>query len=110
MVPTMLEAAILESITQHNPLLRSYRLEIVARDWTGVGCYTYFRGGGSTQDQSWDRPALSGPQIQSDAMQWGGGSLLWLVEGRPACLEIYAYGNHFPKSLKSFTLFNAKAM
>jgi hypothetical protein len=43
-------------------------------------------------------------------MQWGGGSLLWLVEGRPACLEIYAYGNHFPKSLKSFTLFNAKAM
>ena len=47
MMPTMLEAAILESITQHNPLLRSYRLEIVARDWTGVGCYTYFRGGGS---------------------------------------------------------------
>lgn len=47
MVPTMLEAAILEWILQHNPLLRSYRLEIVARDWTGVGCFTYFRGGGN---------------------------------------------------------------
>ena len=46
MVPTMLEAAIHEWILQHNPLLRSYRLEIVARDWTGVGCFTYFRGGG----------------------------------------------------------------
>lgn len=52
MVPTMLEAAILESITQHNPLLRSYRLEIVARDWTGVGCYTYFRGGGGKHTRS----------------------------------------------------------
>lgn len=38
-----------------------------------------------------------GPDFEADAVEHGGGTLLWFKQGRADCLEIYVVGDYFPK-------------
>lgn len=86
------------------------RARIVEREYTGVGCYSTISvptdAPLSTASYS-DRGPLSGPNFESEVVEFGGGTLLWFDAGRASCLEVYAYGEHFPadhSDLAGFTL------
>ena len=77
------------------------------REYTGVGCFVdlelpddcplvdVVQGDGRT---------ISGPQIRSRLLECGAGSMVFVEEGRVDLLEIYAYGNSFPKNLTEYQL------
>ena len=75
--------------------------KIARREHSGAGFYAYL-----VQDDAaeWDRPPVAGPTIESKDLEIGGGSVLWLVKGRPTCLEVYAFGDSFPEDLDDFEL------
>ena len=98
-----LEEAILAWISERQPALapRLTGVDVAKRHHTGVGLYTYFS---HDDDLEWDRPPVDGPIIASSQLPHGAGSLLWLSQGRPNCLEIYAFGSEFPEDLDEFQL------
>jgi hypothetical protein len=100
---TALEGAILDWIFDRQPSLRAglRRPCVVDRVDTGVGFYVYLAPG---KERDGDRPPVHGPVIEAAQLEFGGGSLLWLSGGKPHCLEIYAFGNHFPADLDRFSL------
>lgn len=102
MQATKLERAIFDWIADRQPPLgaRLKAVEIASREHTGVGRYVYL----SDEGPDWDRPPVDGPVIESPQLGMGAGSVLWLSQGEPHCLEIYAFGNHFPEVLDEFTL------
>jgi len=97
------EAAVLEWIgtTSGDAALQEQlsRAQVVDRDYTVVGCYSRLLVPAdtppSTAPYSSHGP-LSGPVFQSDAVEHGGGTLLWFEDGRADCLEIYSHGDYFP--------------
>lgn len=99
---TRLETAIFEWIAVRRPPLASHlrNVEVVSREHTGSGLYVFL----DEEGPSWDRPPVDGPVINSPQLDIGGGSVLWLCRGEPHCLEIYAFGNHFPEDLDEFDL------
>jgi hypothetical protein len=105
MQATKLETAILDWIADRQlPLAaRMNAVEIAGREHTGAGRYVYL----SDEGPDWDRPPVDGPMIESPQLAMGAGSLLWLSQGEAHCLEIYAFGNHFPEALDEFTLSGA---
>lgn len=106
MQPDGLEKAILEWIARHQPSL-AHRLataDVVKREHTGAGRYVDLSTDACTE---WDRPPVDGPHIVSPQLESDGGSLLWLSGGKPHCLEIYAFGDHFPEDLVQFELFDS---
>jgi hypothetical protein len=102
MQATKLETVILDWIADRQPSLatRLKAVEIARREHTGAGRYVYL----SDEGPNWDRPPVDGPVIESPQLAMGAGSLLWLSQGEPHCLEIYAFGNHLPEVLDEFTL------
>lgn len=99
---TKLEKAIFDWIADRNSALASRLrdVEVASREHTGVGFYIYL----FEEGPDWDRPPVDGPVIESPQLDMGAGSILWLSEGEPHCLEIYAFGNHFPTVLDKFHL------
>ncbi len=100
---TPFERAVLEWIARRTPGL-AVRLRSAApvqREHTGAGFYLRLVPDG---DAGWDRPPVDGPTIESPSLPSGGGSLLWLVGGEPACLEVYSHGDAFPEMLDRFRL------
>jgi len=75
------------------------RAQVVDRDYTVVGCYSTLMvpsdASASTATYSSHGP-LSGPCFESQAVEHGGGTLLWFEAGRASCLEMYAHGDYFP--------------
>ncbi len=103
MQPTDLERSILDWISVGVPSLAVTlaRAEIERRDYTGAGFYVYL----APDDQAeWDRPPVEGPTIESPSLEIGSGSVLWLANGRPTCLEVYAFGDRFAEDLDDFQL------
>ncbi|MEZ5980339.1 MAG: hypothetical protein R3F34_19300 [Planctomycetota bacterium] len=99
--PDDLESAVLAWIAQrHGLALDPSSLRVEHRESTGAGRSTSFRSDSTT----WDRPPLEGPTITSPELEFGAGSLLWLVAGEPACLELFAYGATLPGRLTPFGL------
>lgn len=103
MQPTSLEKSILDWISASQPALAGSlaAARIARRKYTGVGFYAYIA---PDDDAEWDRPPVDGPTIESQDLEIGGGSVLWLANGRPSCLEIYAFGDSFPEDLDEFEL------
>ena len=103
MQPTDLEKAILRWIADGSPLLAGplARATIARRDHTGVGFYAYLS---LDETAEWDHPHIGGPTIESPNLDMGGGSVLWLVNGTPSCLEVYAFGDTFPEDIDEFNL------
>jgi len=102
--PSKLERAILDWIAARQPSLAA-RLSvatIVKREYTGAGFFVDLLS--KDFDADWDRPAVDGPLIDSPLLDFGGGSILYLLLGEPCCLEIYAFGDHFPEHLDEFEL------
>lgn len=75
------------------------RVKVVNRDYTVVGCYSVLSvphdAPVSTGPYSTHGP-LDGPHFESEAVEHGGGTLLWFEGGRAQSLEIYVYGDYFP--------------
>lgn len=42
------------------------------------------------------RGPLGGLHFESEAVEHGGGTVLWFEAGRANCLEIFAHGEYFP--------------
>jgi hypothetical protein len=47
---------------------------------------------------------IAGPEIESEDIEDGGGSLLWGKDGRITAIEMYAYGHLFKENIANFTL------
>jgi hypothetical protein len=99
---TDLERTILDWIAhRHREVApRLLDIEIVSRQHSGAGLYIYL----ADEGPDWDRPPLDGPGIDSPQLEQGAGCLLWLSDGEPNCLEVYAFGDTFPASLQVFEL------
>jgi hypothetical protein len=91
--------------------LQSAQIEsarLVKRNWTKVGFYVDFE---VSRDASplnlndfgghWP---ISGPQLRSADIQFGGGSILWGKDGRANCIEMYAHGDFFNEDVRVFEL------
>jgi hypothetical protein len=98
-----LERSIFDWVSADQPSLAALLsvAKIARREHSGAGHYSYVV---PHDDAEWDRPPIAGPTIESKDLEIGGGSLLWLVKGRPACLEVYAFGDNFPRVLDDFKL------
>ena len=73
--------------------------QIAERDHTGVGCYSRLRIESDAPRSSASyasRGPLQGPNFESKAVEYGGGTQLWFKLGLADSLEIYAHGNYFP--------------
>ena len=102
MQATALEQAILEWIGARVPSIDGLEdADVLRREYTGAGFYAYLAPESAA---GWDRPPINGPTIEGPGLEFGGGSMLWLSQGQPSCLESYAYGSHFPKQLDGFEL------
>ena len=103
MQATRLERAILDWIAGRETSLagRLASASVARREHTGAGIYVDLL---PDPDLSWDRPPVSGPVIDSPRLGFGGGCVLWLSQGEPCCLEIYAFGSDFPEDVDEFTL------
>ena len=74
-------------------------VQVSERDYTVVGCYSKLvvASNAPVSVASYaSRGPLRGPNFQSEAVEQGGGTLLWFKSGRADSLEIYAHGEHFP--------------
>lgn len=91
---TVLETRILTWIAEQHPELGASLAEArpIEREHTGAGRYVTFRRG--PRDPG---APVSGPSFRGANLDVGGGSLLWLVDGAPGCLELYGYGDAFPE-------------
>jgi len=79
--------------------------KLTHREWTKVGFYVNFQVDRNLK--KWDRPfPIDGPEIKSNDIEHGGGSLLWGEDGYLNCLELYAYGNFFREEVEEFEIEN----
>ena len=77
------------------------------RDYTGVGFFLHFSlppDVVAAPDSAGDSTPIPGPEIASPQLESGAGTVMFLTDGRIDCLEIFAYGNHFPEKLNDYTL------
>jgi hypothetical protein len=77
------------------------------RDYTGVGFFLHFSLPPdviATPDSTGDSMPILGPEIASSQLDSGAGTVLFLTNGLIDCIEIFAYGNHFPETLGDHTL------
>jgi hypothetical protein len=74
---------------------------ICSRDHTGVGCYCELvLSGGVPPTNAYygKRGPLDGPGFKSPVLEHGGGTLLWFENGYATTLEIFTFGDDFPKN------------
>jgi hypothetical protein len=88
-----LELAILQHMAVANPSLALLipKLHVLSREFTGVGSYTNFRHPNDSPDTPDGRVSLDG-LITVPGVRNGLGSILFLKNGLPLCLEIYSHG------------------
>jgi hypothetical protein len=81
---------------------------LVRRNWTGVGVYVYLDV--STKLAPLDLAQfgchwpIDGPQLDSSAIEYGGGAILWGKAGFIDCIEMNAYGGYFRELVPDFNL------
>ena len=79
-------------------------LQVKAYDHTGVGLYINFLPLPDRFARNGLKSPYSGPEIQSPHVEHGACSLIWVKDGKIDCVEVAAYGDHFPDGLVEFTL------
>ena len=73
---------------------------ILSREYTGVGCYCRLAVSVEcpiSVAAYAEHGPLEGPEFESPAVEYGGGTLLWFKSGRADLLEVYSYGECFPQ-------------
>jgi len=102
-LPSEFETAVLDWISAEagDPVLREQLsgIQVVERDHTMVGCYSTLavRADAPASSAPYSsRGPFSGPYFESEAVEQGGGTLLWFKAGYASCLEIYVHGSYFP--------------
>ncbi len=81
------------------------------RDYTGVGFFLHFSlpsDAVAVPDSAGDSTPIPGPEIVSPQLDSGAGTVVFLTDGRIDCIEIFAYGNHFPENLTDYTLIGSQ--
>lgn len=88
-----LEMAILQRMVAAHPPLAPLiaELHVLSREFTGVGSYTNFRHPNDSPDPPDGRIGLD-VLITVPGVRNGLGSILFLKDDLPLCLEIYSYG------------------
>ena len=103
---TPLERAIVEWFAEHSddPVLSAKLTASApsARKYTGHGYFVDLVRTEGTRVSDGD--PVPGPHIVSSALPDGAGTVLFLVDGHPDMLEIFAYGEGFPEELPDFRL------
>jgi hypothetical protein len=102
MEPTTLESAILGWIAERTTTLTAAPREVAVdrREVSEAGSYTYLTTVAANELS--DR--IDGPQIKSPSLRHDAGSILWLKNGAPECLEVYAFHDKFSPDLVEFSL------
>jgi hypothetical protein len=83
------------------------QIHLRKRDYTGVGFFLHFSLPPdviAAPESVGDVTPIPGPEIASSQLDSGAGTVIFLTDGRLDCLEIFAYGNHFPETLTDYTL------
>jgi hypothetical protein len=108
---TKLENAILDYVMRHNDdkELRDQisRIQVASREHTGVGLYVNFDSVDrpSTMKIANPRQPYSGPNIESESLDFGAGSVVWCGDdGYLSCIEIFSYSDHYPSEEFDFIL------
>ena len=107
-----LESAILEWFkhTYANDQLNAQidTAKFLKRVWTRVGFYVYLEVPKELDTinlndfgKKWP---INGPEITSNDIQYGGGTILWGKDGHITCIEMYSYGKYFNKVVNKFEL------
>jgi len=116
LAPTQLERDVLAWIADHggSSVLRRQleAVAIVGREFTGCGFFVDLSvpaslprlGEGDLPAGTRSKGPLGGPYLDGPGLEAGGGSLLFLENGAPCLLELYAYGDTFPEDLQDYTL------
>ena len=78
----------------------------LSREWTGVGFYVHFEISQEIEPIDLDDFAghwpINGPNLASDDIEHGGGSMIWGVDGYIDCIEMYAHGDFFNETVNGF--------
>jgi hypothetical protein len=97
---TALELDILKWISENQPSLAADIAQVnLVRRTPAAAFYSYF----IADERRWDRLFIDGPTIWT-GRDCQGGSILWLVDGRPACLEVYSFSEGFTEDLEGYEL------
>ena len=91
--PNDFELAILRQLAEKRPALGPSipELQVLSREFTGVGSYTTFRCANDVPENPNDHVGLD-MLIALPGVPNGLGAILWLKNAAPAVLEIFAYG------------------
>ena len=104
-------------IAQHKNTVLAVQLasaKLVDREWTQVGFVVQFEvdqriGKIDFSDSSFQVP-LTGPEIKSDDIEHGAGTLLWENDGYADCIEMFCYGSEFKEHVHEFELSSSAKM
>ena len=102
----LLEKRILAWARDHYPELSDQidHLRVKAYDYTGVGIYISFLPLPDSLACNGFKSPYHGPEIESPHVEHGACSLIWVKDGKIDCVEVAAYGDHFPEELAEFAL------
>jgi hypothetical protein len=90
--PNEFETAILKRFAKQDPSLSIDSLHVLSREFTGVGSFTKFLCGGSSETK-WDRHLGLGAVISMPGVPSGLGAVLFCTGNEPNCLEISTFGD-----------------
>ena len=92
--PNEFELAILDRLATKAPPIRESidELHVLSREYTGVGGYTNFVNGNSSDGSSGQQIGLD-DLITMPGVPNGMGAVLFCNGGHPQCLEVFTYGD-----------------
>jgi hypothetical protein len=76
---------------------------ILSSNYTGVGYYVDFKIPEGISPII-DSGPIDGPLIKSEELEHGAGTNIFVTNGYISTLEIFSYGESFPRDIKDFTL------
>jgi hypothetical protein len=78
------------------------------REWTEVGFYVHLKVPRELDPINLDdyggQWPIDGPNLASDDIDQGGGTVLWGTDGYIDCIEMYAHGKSFSETVSGFEL------
>jgi hypothetical protein len=107
-----LERAVLNWFKDHYPSVRLAEqidaAQFRRREWTRVGYHVHLYVPRQLRplnlSEVGSRWPISGPDIESDDVEHGGGTLVWGNEGYVDSIEIFAFGHFFRQDVQEFRL------
>lgn len=104
---TPLERDILAWIAKRHPdLAEQIHSARVIRRKRAAAFFTYL----TDYDGPADSQPIEGPHITSPLADAGGGSILWMHEGKPNVLEVWSYSDNFDEELPEYELVDKRTV